>query len=65
MVHELIGKAGIVADHIDLVTFCGMDHIVNRNVFFKQAAVCMVITILPAEEKTTASLRVEIPKQDA
>lgn len=42
-----------------------MDHIINGNVFFKQAAMGMVITILAAEEKTTAALRIEIPEQDA
>ena len=65
MVHELIGEVGIVADHIDLVTFCGMDHIVNSDIFFKQAAMCVVVTVLPAEEKTTAALWIEIPKQNA
>jgi hypothetical protein len=41
-----------------------MDHIINSNVFFKKAAMGIVIAILPAEEKTTASLWIEVPKQN-
>ena len=64
MVHELVRKVSIITDHIDLVTFCRMDHVINSDVFFKEAAVCMIIAVLPAEEKTTAPLRVEVPKQN-
>jgi len=42
-----------------------MDHIIDSNVFFKQAPVCMVVTILTTEEKTTSSLWIEVPKQNA
>jgi hypothetical protein len=42
-----------------------MDHIVNGDIFFKQAAMCMIVTILPAKEKTTPALWIEIPKQNA
>lgn len=65
MVDELVRKKCIITDHIDLVTFCGMDHVIDSNVVFKQAAMCKIIAILPAEEKTTASLGIEVPKQDA
>ena len=42
-----------------------MDDIVNSNVPVKQAAMCIVISVLSAEEETTASLRIKIPKQHA
>jgi hypothetical protein len=40
-----------------------MDDVVNGNVFVEQAAVCIVVAILPTEEVTTASLWIEVPKQ--
>jgi len=64
MIHELVRKESVVTDHVNLVTLCRMDHIINSNVFFKKAAMRIVIAILPAEEKTTASLGIEVPKQN-
>jgi len=65
VIHELVRKITIIADYIDLVTLCGMDHIINGNVFFKQATMCMVVAILSAEEKTAAPLGIEVPKKNA
>jgi len=65
MVHKLVGKKSVITDHVDLVTLGRMDHVIDGNVFFEQAAMSMVIAILPAEEKTTASLRIEVPEQNA
>jgi len=48
-----------------MITLGGMDHIVDRDVFVKQAAMCIVIAILPAEEETAAALRIQIPEQHA
>jgi hypothetical protein len=65
MIHELVRKERIIADHIDLVTLGGMDHVIDSNVFLKQAAMCKVVTVLPSKEKTTASLGIKVPKQNA
>ena len=65
MIHELIRKERIITDHIDLVALGRMDHIINSNVFVEEAGMCIVVSILPAEEETTAPLRIEVPKQNA
>lgn len=64
MVHELVREMRIIADHIDLVGIGGMNHIINGDVFIKQATMSVIIFILLVEEETASALRVHIPKQN-
>jgi hypothetical protein len=62
MIHELVGKHRVISYHIDLVTFCGMNNIIYGDVPVKQAAMRIVVAILPVEEETTTTLRIKIPE---
>jgi hypothetical protein len=62
MIHKLVGKHRVISYHIDLVTFCRVNNIIYSDIPVKQAAMCIVIAILPVEEETAATLRIEIPE---
>jgi hypothetical protein len=40
-----------------------MNHVVDGDIFIEQPCMCIVVVILPVEEETAASLRVQVPKQ--
>jgi len=42
-----------------------MDHIIDRDISIEQAAMRIIVSILPVEEETTAALRIKVPEQHA
>ena len=63
MVHELVGKQCIITYYINLVALSRVNDIVNGNIPVKQPAMCIIIMVLPVEEETAATLRIQVPKQ--
>lgn len=61
MIHKLVGKRCVITDDVDMVTFCGVNDIIDRDVSIEQAAMRIVVVILPVEKETASSLRVKIP----
>ena len=61
MIHKLVGKRCVITDDVDRVTFCGVNDIIDRDVSIEQAAMRIVVVILPVEKETASSLRVKIP----